>query len=120
MAHEVGNFSDNASLVAIAASAIERGAVDDALPVLRDLRERMNDAKSRRWLLPEVNRLIKSAEASSARHRVSRGRRRVSRRRPTLAGFEPTLVRVGSLISLSATVIRIVVHEVLSIFPWRQ
>lgn len=129
MAHEIGSFSDNAAIVAIAARAVEAGAVGDALPVLRDLRDRMEDAKSRRWLLPEVNRLIDIAERSRVggrrpRHRRlrghgRRGRLRVSPHWRPVAALEPMLVRIAALASLSVTIIRIVVHEVVGLLSPR-
>jgi hypothetical protein len=114
MVHETGNFGDNAAIVAIAASLIERGAIEDALPVLRDLRDGMEDPRSRRWLLPEVNRLIEAAEAS----RVQAGRAapppaELDLLAARLVRLEPTLIRIAVMASLLAIIVRIIIHEVL-------
>jgi hypothetical protein len=120
MDYEIGSFSDNAAILAIAARAVEQGAVEEALPVLRDLRDRMEDTKSRRWLLPEVNRLIDAAEATGVRRHVRKPRRqRRKRTRSLIARLEPMLVRIAALASLSATIVRIVVHEVLGVLSPR-
>jgi hypothetical protein len=95
MVHETGNFGDNAAIVAIAASLIE-------------------DPRSRRWLLPEVNRLIEAAEAS----RVQAGRAapppaELDLLAARLVRLEPTLIRIAVMASLLAIIVRIIIHEVL-------